>query len=222
MKSRVMSGLWIAIAMAIITPTAWAQVFFPYPNTLQPVTGFYAILNEPGKTFHEARLNFLDEAEKNAAAAIRKGAAFVKIEEASATKEIKDALVASENELEKLAQAEEKGAINSAHELDEAFARAHQTLARSYIFKASEAWTKKETAKAGQYLKAAISHLNNALAWSGQKLESSTVTAIKKSRVVAGKLIEGTGYGSKEVGKTLETVGNEIDQLGKKVEPVRK
>ena len=214
MKNHFVYGFMIALAITIISSTAWTQVFFPdsLPSTPTLGQGLF-IPNEPGKSFHEARQNFLQEESKIAAADIRKGAAFLKMEAAHAQKDVKKEFSASENELEKLAIGIEKGTISSAKELDETFARAHQVLAKQDIAKASEAWTKKETAQAGHYLKAAIFHLNNALAWSGRTVEVSSRAAIKKARHVADNLITGVEQDADDVRQALDAVKTERDKL---------
>lgn len=47
--------------------------------------------------------------------------------------------------------------------------------------------------------------------------QASAVVA-KDSRLISGKLIEGTGYAMDEVGSGFETIGHAIDRLGAKVE----
>ena len=115
MKSRTLYGCCMAAAILLATSFAQAQVFFPdpfpYPSTLTPGAGFYSIPNEPGKSFHEARQNFLQEEAKIAAADIRKGAAYLKMEKAVAKKEMQDVIAASERDLEKLAQNVENGTV---------------------------------------------------------------------------------------------------------------
>jgi hypothetical protein len=218
MKSRTLYGCCMTAAIILGTSFAMAQMWFPdpypYPATPTPAQGFYQVPNEPGKSFHEARQNFLNEEAKIAAADIRKGAAYLKMEKAAAKKELHAVIAESERELEKLAQNVEQDTVESAKELDAVFARAHQALARSYIARASDAWVKKDEARTGQLLKTALTHLKNAFAWSGRTMDASTAAAVRESRQVADKLIAGTGVAAEEVGKALETTGKKIDNLG--------
>jgi hypothetical protein len=205
-------GLALVLTFSLAIQNATAQICCSSP-ALKPGKGFFIIPHEPGKSFHEARQNFLAEEAKLAAEDIRKGAAFLRLE---ATREIQEenrALLASAEELEKLAQKVENGTVDSTKDLDEAFARAHEALAGSYISKASQAWAKKDTAQAGQYLKAAIFHLNNALAWSGRTLEASSRAAIKKARRVAENLIAGVEQDADEVHQALDAVKKERKKL---------
>lgn len=218
MKGRTLYCFFIATTIILATSFTQAQMWFPdpypYPVTPTPATGFYLIPNEPGKSFHEARQNFLNEEAKIAAADIRKSIAYMKMEKASAKKEIRESLAESEKELEGLAQKVENETVESTRELDEAFARAHQTLAKSYIAKASDAWLKKESVQTGQYLNAAIKHFNSARAWSAQKTDAAAAAAMKDSRRIAGKLKEGAGSTAEEVGRALQETGKAIDTLG--------
>ena len=226
MKSRTLYGCCMAAAILLSTSFAQAQVFFPdpfpNPDTLTPGAGFYSIPNEPGKSFHEARQNFLQEEAKIAAADIRKGAAYLKMEKAVAKKEMQDVIAASERDLEKLAQNVENGTVESARELDAVFARAHQALAKSYITRATEAWAKKDATQTGHYLKTAVAHFRSYLAWSGQKLDAATAASIRDCRAIADKLIQGTNYASAEVGKALKSVAKEIDRPGMEPPPEKK
>jgi len=193
--------------------------------------------NEPATQFHKARESFFKKDMKASAAEIRKGATFLKMQEGRATAEGKKALMASVNELEKLAKGVENGTIKSVKELDQTFARAHHALALHHQLKAKESWVKKEAKMAGHDLKAAAIHLEHALKWSGHELKAGVVNVIKDTGLLAGKLIEGIGWvpeevGSaleykgkggvlEEVGKAIEYIGNEIEKLGKMLEPTK-
>jgi hypothetical protein len=176
-------------------------------------------VDEPGEKFHKARENFLKKDYKAAATEIRKGTSFLKLQTARATKEGNVLLMKSVHELENLAKDVEQGAVTSAKTLDEAFARAHHALARHHYLKATEYKAKGAGSKVGHALKAAATHLEHGLAWAGHKLEAATVAVIKDSRLIAGKLVEGTGWIGKEVGVLIEEIGEEIQKLGRLVEP---
>lgn len=178
--------------------------------------------DEPEEHFHRAHEAFLKKELKKAAAHIRKGEAFLKLEAGRATEEGKKLMEESGHELAKLAEGVEHGTITSVKRLDEAFARAHQALAHHHHLKAKESWTNKaEQAahKVGQDLQAAAVHFDQGLIWAGHKAEAAGAKAIKDTRLLAGKLIEGTGWVPAEVGKGIENVGEEIEKFGKKVAP---
>jgi len=178
-----------------------------------------AFVESPGEHFHKARENFLKKDYKAAAKEIRKSVAFMKLQAALATAEGKILLTASIDELEKLAKDIEQGAVTSAKTLNNAFANAHHALAKHHYIKAMEYKAKGAGTKLGHALKAAAMHLENGFAWAGHKMEAATVAVIKDTGFIAGKLIEGTGWGGKVVGEIIEKIGVEIEKLGKILEP---
>jgi hypothetical protein len=180
-------------------------------------------VDEPGYRFHRARDFFLRKDAKAAAQEIRKASFFVRMEAARGVdKADKDVLMASVNELRKLADDVERGSVVSAKRLDEAFARAHYRLAKHHQVKAKAVHAKGEHRRVGHELNAAAHHLEHGIAWSGHEAERGTLDVIKGARLVSGKLVQGTGWTVAEVGKAIDDVGTEIDKLGKRIEPARR
>jgi hypothetical protein len=182
-------------------------------------------VDEPEIHFQKAHEFFIKKDFKAAASEIRKGAAFLKLEAGRSTTDGKKALMASGDELGKLADDVEKGTVASEKQLKDAFARADHALANHHYLKASEYWAKKDEKKAGHALKAATQALEHAAEWSGHKLETAAVDVIKGVREGAGKLIEGTGWTLEEariLEKGIKDLGNEILKLGKDIEPKKK
>lgn len=173
----------------------------------------------PSEHFHKAKQDFIKKDFKAAADEIRKGQAFIRLRAARATEEGKKGLIASVAELEKLANDVEKGTVTSAKTLDDTFARAHQALAKHHYLKAMEYKAKNDVRRTGHALKAAAIHLEHGFTWAGRELEAGTVKVIKDTGLLAGKLVEGTGWVAEEVGKVIEKIGLEVDKLGKVVEP---
>lgn len=181
-----------------------------------------AFVESPSEYFHKARQSFLKKDYKAAAEDIRTGASFLRLQAARATIEGKKELIGSIAELEKLAGDVEKGTVTSAKTLDNAFAGAHYALAKHHYLKAVEYKAEGAGTKLGHALKAAAIHLESGFAWSGHKLEAATVAVIKDTGLAAGKLIEGTGWISKEAGDIIDKIGVEIEKLGKMLEPAKK
>ena len=198
--------IWtVAIQAQTQSKAPGEQVVSPSPGT------------DAEKQFHKARENFLKKDYQNAAAEIRQGAAFLKKEAEQATGEGRQALLASAEELGQLADRERKGAVNSVQELERAFARANHALAKSYHGKASESWARKAVSEAGQDLKAAAVHLENALNWAGQHLEAGRVQAIREGKQIGEKMEKGGAWVDSEVRKGIEDIGKEIDETGHKI-----
>jgi hypothetical protein len=102
------------------------------------------------------------------------------------------------------------------------FARAHQALADHHYVKASESWTKKAITKTGHHLKAAAVHLENAMAWSGQKVEQGTASITKEAHSLGDKMVKGAGWVSDQAASGLKNLGEEIKKLGHKIKPEKK
>lgn len=177
-----------------------------------------AAIEGPEQHFRSSRDSFLKKDAKAAAAEIRKAAAILREEAGGAAKQSKQALLASARELGRLADGVENGTVKSAKQLEEAFARAYQALAWHHYLKAEDSWAKKATRETGSELRSAADYLERAWAWTGQKVERGTATAIKDAQDVAGKLTEGLGSLPAEYGKAYEALGKAIEKLGKRVE----
>jgi hypothetical protein len=199
-----------------------SQVVFAPVSYSQTATKPQGQIVEPGVDFQKAHEFFLKKEFKASAAEIRKGAEFLKKEAESASDEGKKALTASYQELVKIADEVEKGAVKSDKKLKDAFSRAEHALANNYYLKASESWAKKETKEAGHELNSAAEHLELAANWSGHKLDAGASKAISLGREISGKLVQGTGYVSEEVGKSLKSMGDAISGFGKKILPGKK
>ncbi len=223
----IMCGLAVAVTVGI-TPVGVgaesAPAKAPEGYILVEEEVWLVVDDEPEEHFHRAHEAFLKKDLKKAAAQIRKGEAFLKLEAGRATQEGKKLMEASGHELAKLAEDVEHKTITSVKRLDEAFARAHQALAHHHHLKAKESWAsqaEQAAHKVGQDLQAAAVHFDQGLTWTGHKAEAAGAKAIKDTRLLAGKMIEGTGWVPAEVGKGIETVGEEIEKFGKKVAPAK-
>jgi serine protease Do len=172
--------------------------------------------NELDQQFHKAREDFLKKDFKDAVAEIRKGEAFVHQQAEQAAGGAKQALSASAQELDKLADQVQKKAVLSVKKLDEVFAHAHHALAKYYQVKASESWARKAVSETSHDLKAAAVHLENALTWAGHRLETGSESPIKEAKQVAEKLEKGTGWVDSEVSKGINAIEREIDETGRR------
>jgi len=215
-------GLFVVILIGGIARVATASetnsaTEAPEDNVIISEDIFIIFADEPQHHYMRAFENFLKHDWEAAAAEIRKGAAFLELEAVRATGDAKKGLTASVQMLENLAEDIEKGAVRSAKDVQEVFAKAEHAVAKHHYLRATGAWGKKWIEKAGQELHATAVSLEHSFAWAGQKLEAGTVKVMDDARHVAGKLIEGAGWAADEVGKAIEYLGREIDKLGKAV-----
>ena len=169
------------------------------------------------QSFQKARKDYLQKDMKAAADEVRKGAAYLKSEAASARDKGKEALTASYQELEKLAGEMEKGTVKTVKELEIAFARAYNALATNSNVQSMEAWTKKEFRKAGEKLESSVDQLEKGFAWAGQKAEAGTQKVIDDSKALSKKMKEGSSRASAEVGKAMKDLEDEIKTFGRKI-----
>jgi outer membrane murein-binding lipoprotein Lpp len=171
------------------------------------------------QTFQKAKQDYLEKNMNSAAQQIQKSASFMKAKAAKASDKGKEALNTSAKELEKLADDVKKGTVTSVKRMEETFARAYVALASDSHIKSTESWTREEAAKAGDSLDSANKYLERSFAWAGQKIETSTKEAMKKSKELSLKLKEKSSMLAEDVGKSLKDTGNEIEKFGKRISP---
>jgi hypothetical protein len=167
--------------------------------------------------FQKAKQNYVDKNMNAASDQIKKGAAYMKDQAARASAKGKETLAASAGELEKLADDVKKGVVRSPKRIEDTFARAHLALAENEHLRATESWAQKKRDQAGTSLESANRHLEKSFDWAGQKIEKGTSDVMKKSEDLAQKLRKKGTLIADEVGKGLQSAGNEIDRLGKKI-----
>ena len=108
-----------------------------------------------------------------------------------------------------------KGTVTSVKRIDESFAHTYLALASDAYTKSVESWNRKETTKAGDGLDSTTKYLEHGFAWAGQKVETSTREAMKKSKDLSLKLKGKGSVVAGDVGKCLKDMRNEIEKFGK-------
>ena len=176
------------------------------------------LAQEPERHMGYAREAFLMVDARTAAAELRHAATHLRISAGGAAHESKRALLQSAHELEDLAVRTERGTVKSVGEFDLTFSRALHVLARHHYVQATKAWEAQEARRAGQHIRAAADNLEWAAARAGQSTQAATREVIKDSRLLSGKLIEGTGFVVDEVGMGFEKFAKQVEHLGQKIE----
>ncbi|MBS0266159.1 MAG: hypothetical protein JSS02_29790 [Planctomycetes bacterium] len=204
----------------------WAD---PEPETLLPSTpaGHFLVheelwndlSDEPGNHLERARSAFLAIDLKEAADQMRKAAIYLRISSGQAAENSRQALLKSAHELEELAHRVENGTVKSVHELDSSFARALHALSHHHWVLAERSWRARQNEKAGKQLRAAANTLEQSAARTGHALQTATTAVAKETRLVAGKLVEGTGFVVDEIGKGFAKFGQQVETVGKGIEP---
>ena len=180
---------------------------------------WYPYIEEPDRHFQNAHQAFLAKDYEKAAQEIRKGEAYVKLEAGRASGDVNHSLNSSAQELEKLAVDMRRKAANNLSEMDNSFRRADRALAQSHQIKAKESWSKKETVRAGYEMKAGALLLEQSADWAGTEAKSGVSAIVRDTRMLAGKLTEGSGYAVKEAGKGIDDLGKAISNPGGKSLP---
>jgi len=180
------------------------------------------LANEAHQSFLRASENFAKGKMKAAAAEIRKGEAYVKLEAASATAEGKKALSSSAQDLKQLADQVEKGAVKDGKVLKNTFARADYALARHHYLKAAEQWENKESQKVAYHLNATAVYIDSGQIWLTKKMHAGAADIKNEARRIAAQVTAKTGGESQELGKAIDNLGKEIEKYGKTLEPAQK
>jgi hypothetical protein len=214
-------GLAIVLTIASVSVIAWGQVTAPENPKTPWQEVVVAVTDQPDEHFHKAREDFLKGDKKDAAMEVREAAEFFRLEASYAAGKEKTSLSTSFRELEKLARALEDGSAISIKELDRGFSQTEYGMARHQYKKASEYASKKEFKKAGHALKGAALNLEHAAKRAGLKLEAEALAAIEDARRVGGKLVEGAGSAPSEFEWAARHLGEEMEKVGKKLEPGR-
>ncbi len=178
----------------------------------------HVFAEEPAHHFEHAREAFLAGDGKTAASEIRKGAAYSKIEASRALDEVRPALLGATAALEQLADRLDRGEACRIEQLDTAFARTHEVLARHHYLKASQFQARGQSERIWQDLQAATVHLEQGLHRLGTEISAETRKATEAARSLGTRVREGARWSADEVGRAIELLGVEIEQLGKHLE----
>jgi hypothetical protein len=138
------------------------------------------------------------------------------LEAGHAKGDVKHSLNSSAQELEKLAGDTEKGSVKDVKEADNRFGRADLALAHSHQIKAKETWAKKETVRTGDEMNAGALLLEQSAHWTGSEARAGVSAVVGDTRMLAGKLTEGSKYAVDEVGKGIDDLGKAVSDLTRK------
>jgi hypothetical protein len=169
---------------------------------------------QPAGHLGAARDSFVAVDMQAAADSLRKAAANLREASREAAVNSRQSLNASADELESLGKRIETRMVHRVEELDSAMARAYHSVAEHQFRVGQRLWTNREHRQAGWRIRAAADNLERAAATTNQRASAATQTAIKDSRILASRMVQGTGYAVDEVGKTFEALGKQVETFG--------
>ncbi|MBI5118563.1 hypothetical protein HZA56_19010 [Candidatus Poribacteria bacterium] len=178
-------------------------------------TGIY-LVHDVDRHFYDARVDLLEKSYAEAAEEIRTAAGFIKMKANRSSEEAEKDLMASYEELKKLADKVQRGSVDSVEELNTAFAHAHTALAMNNYMQGEAAWKMKDQKNAGSSMRAAAMHLERAVAWTEYEGEKIMLDAAKAAATMAEKMLKKDTVASGEVDKAIKDLGKAIERLSKK------
>ncbi|MBC8218805.1 MAG: hypothetical protein H8E73_10105, partial [Planctomycetes bacterium] len=194
-KIMVTSLVLLIVVLWTGNSATWAQPADPEEYQESATPEGYVLVEEdvlmmfteaPGEQFHRANELFKAGQFKQCAEHIRRGAAYLKLQQARADIQGRRELEGAVKALDKLAQDVEFGKVNEASRLESAFARAHHALARHHKIKAERYQRQEAKDKLVKAMKAAGSHLESGFKWTGRQLDGGTRTVIRETKELPG------------------------------------
>ncbi|MCB0209537.1 MAG: hypothetical protein KDJ52_09415 [Anaerolineae bacterium] len=178
-----------------------------------PANERLALIDQATGHFHNAVEAYTQDENDVAAVEIRKGVAYLRLDQALSNESAQEALQTPIDQLNSLADEAAQGNI-SLTELEKGIADSQSGLATAYQQQAAERLTEDNNAS-GYALKASLHNLKEALALSGQEVEADTTTFFNDVNSLADKLVAGTEYDADHMGQMIEKLGQEIDNFAR-------
>lgn len=179
-----------------------------------------AFVDEPCNHFESAKRAFVIRRYSDAANHLRVASAFLQLESARALDETKVKLDASISELQRLAVDVERSQVASVDTLGGAFARAHYALAGHHCVKSAHACCQldapqhaQHSVQAGRDLKAAATHMQRGLTWSGEESDEHMSQVINSANLSADQLIRGGRASHGKANHAIRSIRNRLQGL---------
>lgn len=150
---------------------------------------WFQLADEPDRHFLEARRDYLRNKPIDAAEAILKATAMLKLATAHAQGDAKKPLQASILELETLAAKLEHDTVRVPRSLDRIFSRSFLALANYNEAEARRHLHGEEPEKAARHLRAASRDVVHAAVWRGTQLEDQMLHALEEIEKAASRLL---------------------------------
>ena len=178
--------------------------------------------DDVSRAFTAAKTAFDKKDNAGASANITKASEMVKAQAELANPTHTKSLSAAAAGLDSLATRVAAGKVKDGTVLDSEFAATHHALAAYYRGKAERSLADGANELAGKTLGAAANHIENAAAWSGEKLSEGGKNTVGLLRTTAGTLVGGTGTVVEKSGDVLKKGLGLITTLGEKIKGEKK
>jgi hypothetical protein len=169
---------------------------------------------QPERNFKAAAEEYLKKEYEVSAEDLEKASAFMEQRAKTGSERTKASLNKSAQELDRLADDMEKGAVRSVQSMKETFARADRELANYYHEKAAESYARNEFKKAGRELKESARSLQQGMGWAGYEVEQGSQAAISRISRMGEDLEKGTKVAAADVKDGISSLGDEIRKFG--------
>ena len=174
---------------------------------------WFQLADEPDRHFLEARRDYLRDKPVEAAAAILKATAVLKLATAHAQGDAKKPLQASILELETLAAKLAHDNVHAAKSLDRIFGRSFVALAYYNEAEARRHLQGEEPEKAARHLRASSRDVMHAAVWRGTELEDNILHALGDLEKAASRLMSQEAKNFTDGVKSLEVIHDYLEKL---------
>ncbi len=148
-----------------------------------------------------------------AAKAISRGEAYIKIERGRATAEGKEALSASAKELNELANSVRSGTARTMGDLSSVFARADLALAKHHYYASQQEWNDQEQTTSADDLEQSVGDLQAAMDWANYEPMGGLSDSLSTALQTCESLKMGGNFDPGEVNQAFSTVKRGLDEF---------
>ena len=160
-----------------------------------------------------ARAALLAKNVQAASKELREAAAFTRSQADSAAESAKKALIASADELDRLATRVANKSVKTVKTLDLAFARTQIAEAQFHSARAMDAWKAAKAGATSAEMVMVADHFERAAVDAGQHLDASAQQAVASGRSVAAKLAQGVTVPRTDVDSALASMDKQVRRL---------
>ena len=176
--------------------------------------------NRPIDLLASARSEFRDQKYSEASRDIYTASQLMKVQASGHLRGSR--LMETANNLDIVSQRVAEHEIKTSANLDYELTRAAHDEAEHFNLHATELWAHHMSQNVAADLTAAVKATERSAEWSGEKISNSGKKVMDDSKKISQRLVADGKWTSDEVGKSIASLGAEINRLGKKMEQSEK